>query len=187
MTAGKLAYEYNKSASNKFIFGASIVAAFYCFIATQFSFYIQSHPDFVKALYKVGALIFGILTAYYFYKAFQVTKLNEEPNPNRNNFILTGIFISFLNILPIPFYTGIALVLAQYEIFSFYKSEIALLIISVGLGTYSVIKLYAKFYYKISIKKARKESKQQSKWNANHLIATITFAIMLLALYRINY
>lgn len=186
MTAGKIAHEYNSSASEKFILGACVISIFYCFIATQFSFYIQTHPDFVAALYKVGAVIFGILTIYYIWKAF-ISQKEESINPERNNFFLTGMFLTFLNILPIPFYTGISILISEYGYFSFYKSEIALLLLSVGLGTYSVLKLYAIFYKKVSHQTKKKSEFKQKRFNANHLIACITLAITLLAIYRINF
>src|SRR5690606_37956576 len=120
MTAGKVTYEYNKSKGHRFIWGAGTVSVLYCFIATQFSFYIDTHPDFIIALYKIGAVIFGTLTLYFFLKGRYETRNKQEINDGRNNFFLIGVFLSLLNILPIPFYTATVLLLAKNDIFHFY-------------------------------------------------------------------
>lgn len=186
MTAGKIAHEYNGHASKKFIMGASLVSIFYCFVATQFSFYIQTNPNFVQALYKVGAFIFGILTVYYIWKAIAERKGVAQHKPDRNNFFMTGMFLSFLNILPIPFYTGISILIAELGYFHFYKLEILLLIISVGLGTQSVLAVYAKYYSKFASKRIQKVGTQK-RITANHILGVITLVITLMALFKLNF
>lgn len=183
MTAGKISYEYDGKKGDRFIAGAGVISVLYCFIATQFSFYIDSHPDFVTGLYKAGAVIFGILTVYFFLKGKYENRKQPESDTERNNFFLTGVFLSLLNILPLPFYTATVLLLAQNRLFDFNVTEIILMVLSVAAGTVSVLKAYAVYYPRIREKRVRTKGKQGI--NTNFIVAAVTFLVMLTAILKI--
>lgn len=183
MTAGKLSYEYNRQKGDRFIAGAGVVSVLYCFIATQFSFYVDAHPDFVTGLYKAGAVIFGILTVYFFLKGRYENRSVPVADTERNNFFITGVFLSLLNILPIPFYTATVLLLAKNQLFNFTIPEIILMILSVAGGTIVVLKLYAVYYPRLREK--RSKVKGRNGTNPNFIVAAVTFLVMLTAILKI--
>ena len=183
MTAGKIAYEFGSQKSNRFIGGVALVSAIYSFTATQFSFYIDSHPDVVTIIYKIGVLIFGVLTLYFFLKGWHDRRRTVQADLDRNNFILSGMFLALLNILPIPFYTATALFMAQNGMFNFYPSEILTLVLSVVSGTIVMLKIYTVLYPKISHKNAQQS--RGSHVNSNYIIAVVTFLVMLTAILKL--
>ena len=183
MTAGKIAYEYSREKGDRFIIGSGIISMLYCFIATQFSFYIDTHPDFVMGLYKAAAVIFGILTVYFFLKGRYENRQIAAPQVERNNFLITGIFLSMLNILPIPFYTATALLLASNRLFHFTMTEMLVMILSVVAGTVFVLKLYAIYYPRIIERRSKVEGKKEI--NTNFIVAAVTLLVKLTAILKI--
>ncbi len=184
MTAGRIALEYGKPKALKFIWGACSVTLIYSFIATQFSFYVEKHPDFVSIIYQTSVLIFGALTIYYFWKSYTEKKSKPDANIDKNNFFLIGVFLSVLNILPIPFYAGITIIIAQTTFFHFYKIDMLLLIVGIALGTFTVLKLYGNFYPKLLQRSIRKKG-EKNTINANTIVGYVTLTLTGFALYKL--
>lgn len=182
LTAAKIAIEHSEKKVNLYILGACTITALYSFIAAQFSFYIDQHPNFITGLNKIGAVIFSILTIYFFWKDHHLKKNNNIAVINKKNFYFTGIFLSILNILPLPFYTGITLLLSKNNLFNFSTVQMFLLITSIVIGTASALKIYSIILPKFN----KKLYNSKVKRNRNNLIIGIVTAILtLIAIYQL--
>ena len=185
LTAAKTQATYGSKQANLFMLGSSTVSAIYSFIAASFTSVLESNPVYLHDILLVGLLIFTVLTLFFLYKGFQLNKYGaKEVNYDRNNFFMTGVLLSFLNILPFPFYIAITYFLQNLVDFNYALQQIIILVIGVFTGTYAILYTYTRANKKIQQKWGQKE-KKKSKFNSNYLMASITGVIVIITAFKL--
>jgi hypothetical protein len=145
MTALKISLEKGKSTANKYALGVSVIVIPQVYIAVLLTKYIAENPKILETLEKAGIVIF-ILLSYYFYKESKKSKIKVEGIPTKNeNTFLTGITLSVLNMFAIPFFSGTAITLDTFKLFSFDLVPVLFFILGAVIGTFYILFLYGKF------------------------------------------
>ena len=89
------------------------------------------------------------------------------------------MFLSAINVFPIPFYVFISVTLASYDYFTFTNSEILGFVFGSGVGAFTAFYIYIAFFNKME-KKAEFFMK-----NMNYIIGSTTGVISFFTLLRI--
>lgn len=145
MTALKISLEKGKIATNKYALAVSLVVFPQVYIAVLLTQYIAENPSILKTLEKAGILIFTFLS-YYFYKESKKGKKPREVGKTRKESpFLTGITLSVLNMFSIPFFSGIAITLDTFKLFSFNRIPVVFFMLGSALGAFYILFLYGKF------------------------------------------
>jgi threonine/homoserine/homoserine lactone efflux protein len=145
MTALKISLEKGTEAANKYAFGVSLIVIPQVIIAVITTRYIAENPSILATLEKAGILIF-IFLSYYFYRESKKEKVPiESLKSKKENPFLTGITLALLNMFAIPFFSGIALLLETFNLFSFEVIPILAFTLGSVIGTFYILLLYGKY------------------------------------------
>lgn len=169
-------------AVNKFIFGVVLVVFFQSLLGFYCSIFLNNHPNFTKNLKLIGCVVFLGLSLYFFGKGVQELRLKSQKPiaiNQKSNYFLYGLFLSAINVFPIPFYGFFSWYLSS--IFQNFFSILNGFSFTIGatLGTCSIYWLYAKLFY---------QHQQKTKFfikNINFIIGTITLLVGCFTFYKI--
>jgi hypothetical protein len=101
-----------------------------------------------------------------------------EMKSKKSGFFL-GLFISFINFFPIPYYVFVSVSFASFHYFIFDKLSIYNFVFGTVIGSFIVFYSYIAFFKKI-------ESKTQFVFkNMNKILGTITGIISIISLFYI--
>ena len=152
MTALKISLEKGRNAANKYALGVSLVVIPQVYIAVGLTKYIAENPTILETLEKAGIVIF-ILLSYYFYRESKKGKIQlKESQTTQQNPLLTGITLSVLNMFAIPFFSGTAVTLDAFNLFSFNLIPVLFFMLGAVIGTFYILFLYGKFAKNIQSK-----------------------------------
>ena len=90
--------------------------------------------------------------SFYFFKKNKKEKQEQEVKQNIKNSLLTGITLSILNMFAIPFFSGIVLLLATYNLMSFDTISVLFFVVGSVFGTFFILNLYGKYAFVIQQK-----------------------------------
>ncbi len=180
MTAAKLSINQGKNKSLLFSLGASLVVIVQVSIAVLASKYLNKHPEIIGVLEKVAIGIFFILSIYFFFKARAERKSDSEIKiRNRKSVFGLGLFLSSINIFPIPFYVAYSSFLSARALFSFEKMTVSVFVASAAAGTFLALWLYTFLIRKL------KEKGEVFANNVNYFLAAITLFVAIFTLVKI--
>ena len=181
MTAAKLSLEDGKSRAMGFVSGALAVIAVQTFISVYSARYIDSHHEVNLILREIGLVIFVLASIYFFFLAKKpqlVSQNNLVKKTSRSAFLL-GLFISAINLFPIPYYVIVSIALSSYGQFSFQSSEIYSFVFGVLAGSLTVF-----YAYVVVFNRLRSKSDYIIR-NMNVIVGSITSLVAFLALYHV--
>lgn len=180
MTAAKISIQEGRTRALVFAGGASIIVLIQTVVSLFFAELIDKNPSISLLLREVGFAIFLGLTIFFFIKGNKVTpqKKHLEKHSKKSRFFL-GMFLSAINVFPIPFYVFISVTLASYDYFTFTNSEILGFVLGSGVGAFTAFYIYIAFFNKME-KKAEFFMK-----NMNYIIGSTTGIISFFTLLRI--
>ncbi|WP_318641351.1 lysine transporter LysE [Flavobacterium ardleyense] len=180
MTAAKLSMQEGRVRALVFAGGASLIVILQTLISLFFAEIIDKNPSISLLLREVGFAIFLSLTIFFFIKGNKISpqKKHLEKHSKKSRFFL-GMFLSAINVFPVPFYVFISVTLASYQYFSFSNAEIWSFVIGSGLGAFSAFYIYIAFFNKLEQKAAFFMK------NMNYIIGSTTGIIAFFTLLRI--
>jgi threonine/homoserine/homoserine lactone efflux protein len=180
MTAAKVSIRDGKDRAILFTYGAIVIIFFQTLLAVLFAKYIDSRPDVVVLFREIGMVIFMVLTVYFLFIAKKPKPKKEQIKMrSRTSRFFLGMLLSALNFFPIPYYVFVTMTMASYELFHFEKVPIALFLLGVVLGSFTIFYCYISFFKKI-------ESKTDFFFkNSNTIIGTITGIVALITLFNV--
>lgn len=106
MTAVKVTIDKGKKKGLIFSSGAALVVFFQASIAVFFAQYLNKNPEIIANLKVAGIVIFTLLSIYFFYQARNPKEIKVKKYKGSDFF--TGMFLSAINMLSIPFYLAMA-------------------------------------------------------------------------------
>ncbi len=179
MTALKISLEKGRTAVNNYALGVSLVVIPQVIIAVILTKYIAENPTILETLEKFGIVIF-ILLSYYFYRESKKEKIKVDGIKRKETKpFLTGITLSALNMFSIPFFSGTAIALDAFNLFSFKYVLVLFFTLGSVIGTYYILFLYGKFAKKIQ-QKTGKLTK-----DINIILAILTGFVALFSLVKL--
>lgn len=180
MTAAKISLKEGHVRGIMFSIGVCVVVFFQTYIATIFASYLTNHPDVVKVLQRVAFVIFVLITVYYLLiaKATSKTDIERESRSKHSRFF-HGMFLSAINVFPIPYQAYMTITLASFGWLEFRSSMIISYVAGAVTGTFVMLYLYIFFFDKI------KNKNLTSQKNMNYIIGSITGIIAVFTLVNI--
>ena len=181
MTAAKISLEDGKSRALGFVSGALAVIALQAFISVYGARYIDSHHEVDLILREIGLVIFSLASVYFFFLAKKPELVSQNAlvkKTSRSAFLL-GLFISAINLFPIPYYVIVSIALASYGLFDFQTAEIYSLVLGILLGSLTVF-----YAYVVVFNRLRSKTNYLIR-NMNVIMGSITSVVSLLTLYHV--
>lgn len=180
MTVAKISLKEGKSRAFALGSGAGLIVFFQALVATIFARFIDKRTDINYLIQEIGIGIFLLLSIYFFFfsKKKKIKKEEVIISSKRSHFLM-GMFLSLINVFPIPFYVILSITLGSYGYFQFDKPFLVLFSLGASLGAMSVFYIYANFIRKI-------ESKAEFFMkNVNYLIGSVTLLIAVLGIVKL--
>ncbi len=180
MTAAKISLKEGYSRGIVFSIGVSLTVIAQTYIAVIFARYLSNHPDIVDILQRVALVIFILISIYYLFIAKEKTQSTEDINnrSKRNRFFI-GMFLSSLNMFPIPYQAYMSMTLASFGLMDFERTSIGSYVAGAAMGTFVMLYIYIFFFDRI------KSQRITSHKNMNLSIGIITAVIALLTLINV--
>ena len=181
VTAAKISLKEGHNRGFMFSIGVCIIVALQVYIATVFAKYLNKHPEVTIILKRVAFVIFLLVSIYFFFTAKSKPKsLEVEPSiKSKHSRIFQGVFLSSLNIFPIPFQAYMVTTLVSFEWFSLESTTIGTYVSGAVMGTFMALYVYILFFDNL------KNTKFVTPKNMNYSIAIITLAVAIVTLINL--
>ena len=181
VTAAKISLKEGHNRGFMFSIGVCIIVALQVYIATVFAKYLNQHPEVTIILKRVAFVIFLLVSIYFFFTAKSKPKsLEVEPSiKSKQSRIFQGVFLSSLNIFPIPFQAYMVTTLVSFEWLSLEPTTIGAYVSGAVMGTFMALYVYILFFDTL------KNTKFVTPKNMNYSIAIITLAVAIVTLINL--
>ncbi len=182
MNAAKVSVEKGKVNGIIFSIGVSSMIMLQATVAVYISRFLDNNPEVIALLLKIATVVFAFFAVYFFWAA----KRNKVPNPelvkiSKKNSFLKGIGLAAVNLLTIPYYSGLNIMWNASGWIQFKASDIAIFILAAGLGTFSVLYMYTIYFNKLETKTDRFSR------NSNYILSGLMVVLLVITLIRIFY
>ncbi|MCV6630596.1 MAG: hypothetical protein OIF50_12155 [Flavobacteriaceae bacterium] len=181
ITAAKIGLEEGKLRAYTYAGGVCITVILQTLLAIQFAHFINNNPHLNAILQKIAVFVFLSVSFYFFNKGNKQAKLpiaNVNLKSKKSHFF-SGLFMAFINVLPIPFQSFMTATIGGHGIFDFSTKATLIYLLGTGLGTMLMLHFYILFFHKY-----RKQNKE-NKGKNNYLIAIVTLGIAIATIIRI--
>ncbi|MCC1483051.1 LysE family transporter [Winogradskyella immobilis] len=180
MTAAKISLREGAGRGIMFSTGVCLVVFVQTYIAAIFARYLSNRPDIVEILQRVAFVIFVLITIYFFLLASKETepKIEAEIKSKHSRFF-NGMFLSVLNVFPIPYQAYMTITLASFGVMDFERLSIITYVTGASMGTFVMLYVYIFFFDKI------KDKAFTSQKNMNYIIGSVTGIVALITLINI--
>lgn len=180
MTAAKISLKEGHVRGIMFSIGVCIIVFLQTYIAAMFARYLSNHQDVVDVLQRVAFVIFVLITVYYLLIAKATSKTEIEPQSrSKHSRLFHGMFLSAINVFPIPYQAYMTVTLASFGWLEFNRSMIISYVGGAVTGTFVMLYMYIFFFDKI------KNKNLTSQKNMNYIIGSITGIIAIVTLVNI--
>lgn len=174
MTAVRTKIEKSKKAAILFILGAAIIVIPQAYIALAFAKYFAKNPQIIERLKIAGIFVLFSLSIFFFIQARK--KFKGEGKRKKGNHFLTGMLMSSMNMLAIPFYVFMSSVLETKNLLILAQPYIAFFVFGVFSGALFLFMIYVWFAVFIE-KKAQFIAR-----NINYILSILFFILGILTL-----
>jgi len=180
MTAAKISLKEGYSRGIMFSIGVCLIVIAQTYLAVIFARYLSSHPNVVDILQRVALVIFVLITVYYLVFAKTETKTESINNvKSKHSRLFFGMFLSCLNVFPIPYQAYMSITLASFGWLTFDITSIAAYVAGSAMGTFVMLYIYIFFFDKV------KGKAFTSQKNMNYIIGGITGVISIFTLINV--
>lgn len=181
MSAAKISLKEGHNRGFMFSVGVCLVVALQTLIATIFAKYLSEHPVVIDILKRVALIIFILISIYFFLKAKRnnvALEVNDADHTKQSRFF-HGLFLSALNIFPIPFQAYVVTTLVSFEWLALDSISIGAYIAGATMGTSIGLYIYILFFDNL------KNTKLTTAKNMNYAIGGITLLVALITLINL--
>jgi len=180
MNAAKTSVEKGKLNGIMFSLGVSTMIMAQAYIAVLISKYLHNNPEVVAVLLKIALVVFAFFTIYFFILAKKNTIQKEKAlNLSKKNSYFKGILLAALNLLTIPYYSGLNAMWKTSGWINFEITDVLTFVVAAGLGTFTVLYLYTIYFYKL-------ETKNNSfSRNSNYILSALMLILFIITTVRI--
>lgn len=180
MTAAKISLKEGHVRGVMFSIGVCVIVFAQTYIAAIFARYLSKHPEVIGILRSVALVIFILITIYFLFIAKTKPKPQIEPKiRSKHSRFFQGIFMSAINVFPIPYQAYMTITLASVGWLNFEQTSIISYVAGAGTGTFVMLYVYIFFFDKI------KSKSFTSQKNMNYIIGGITGVISIVTLINI--
>ncbi len=182
MNAAKTSVEKSKNNGIIFSLGVSTMIMMQAYIAVLISKYLFNNPEVIDLLMKIALGIFAFFAIYFFVMAKKIkpNKIRIVKMSKKNSFF-KGMLLAALNLLTIPYYSGLNVMWNASGWIKFQIWDIATFILAAGSGTFTVLYLYTFYFNKLELK-----TKNFSK-NSNYVLSVLMVVLLIITVIRLFY
>lgn len=182
VNAAKISVEKGRKQGVMFSLGIAAMVMFQAYLAVRIAKFLSRNPDVIAWLMKAAVLIFAVLAIFFFVKASKTVEEQVvlKDVSSRNSFT-KGVFLAALNLLQIPYYSGLNTFFHSQRIMNYEIIDEVLFILGAGMGTFLVMYLYV-FYFNRMETKTNRFSK-----NSNYILSGLMVVLLIITLIRISY
>lgn len=148
MTSVKYSIENGMREALIFSAGAAGIVFIQAMIALGFTDYLANHPEIIANLKIAGIIVFILLSVFFFIQAKKNVQIKNSKMKSKP--FVTGIFMSSINMLAIPFYLALSAFLNARGHLTLSQPHITFFVIGAVLGAFSLFVTYAYFASYIS-------------------------------------
>lgn len=180
MTAAKISLKEGYNSGFIFSIGVCVVVGVQTTIAAVFAKYLNAHPAVIDILKRVALVIFLLISVYFIFTASKVNTVqtNDVARSKQSRFF-QGIFMSALNMFPIPYQLYMVTTLAAYGWLTFDQVSIGAYVSGACTGTFMALYFYILFFEKL------RHNKITTPKTMNYVIGLITAFVALMTLIDI--
>jgi threonine/homoserine/homoserine lactone efflux protein len=180
MTAAKISLKEGYNRGIVFSIGVCFIVFLQTYIAAMFARYLSNHHHTVEILRQVALVIFVLISIYFLFIAKTSPKPNIEPDAkSKQSRFFQGIFLSAINVFPIPYQAYLTITFASFGWLDFEQISIIAYVSGASMGTFVTLYMYIFFFDKI------KGKTFTSQKNMNRIIGGITGLISVVTLFNI--
>ena len=180
MTAAKISLKEGHVRGIMFSIGACVVVLIQTYLASIFASYLSKHPEVIDILRQVAVVIFILITIYFLFIAKSTPKQQIDPKiKSKHSRFFQGVFLSAINMFPIPYQAYITITLASFGWMNFESTSIYSYVAGAVMGTFVMLYMYIFFFDRI------KSKTLTSQKNMNRIIGGITGVIAVITLINI--
>ena len=180
MNAAKTSVEKGKLNGIIFSLGVSTMIMIQAVIAVYISKYLHRNPTVVEVLLKIAVLVFAFLAIYFFMTArSNKEKVVKQVNISKRNSFYKGMLLAAINLLTIPYYSGLNIMWNASGWINFEVWDIVVFVLAAGGGTFSVLYMYTVYFNKLENKTDRFSK------NSNYILSALMVVLLLITIYRI--
>lgn len=182
MNAAKTSVEKGKVNGIIYSIGVSTVIMLQAYVAVLVSKFLFRNPEVIDLLFKIALGVFAFFAIYFFIKArTKKVKIIKIDKVSKRNSFLKGALLAAVNLLTIPYYSGLNAMWNASGWIKFEIADILIFILAAGLGTFTVLYLYTIYFNKLEVK-----SHRFSK-NANYILSALMVILLVITIFRIFY
>lgn len=180
MTAAKISLKEGHVRGIMFSIGACVIVLVQTYLAAIFASYLSKHPEVIDILRQVAVVIFILITIYFLFIAKSTPKQQIDPKiKSKHSRFFQGVFLSAINMFPIPYQAYMTITLASFGWMSFETTSIYSYVAGAVMGTFVMLYMYIFFFDRI------KSKTLTSQKNMNRIIGGITGVISVITLINI--
>ena len=180
MTAAKISLKEGHVRGIMFSIGVCVIVMLQTYIAAIFARYLSKHIEVIDVLQRVAFVIFILITVYFLFIAKSQPNQQIEPRiRSKHSRFFQGVFLSAINVFPIPYQAYMTITLASVGWMSFDQTSIISYVAGAAMGTFVTLYMYIFFFDKI------KSKAFTSQKNMNRIIGGITGIISIVTLVNI--
>ncbi len=182
MNAAKTSVERGKNNGIIFSVGVSTMIMMQAYVAVLISKFLYRNPEIIDLLLKIAIGVFAFFAVYFYLSAkrkksehLRITKVSKK------NSFFKGMLLAALNLLTIPYYSGLNAMWNASGWIKFQVWDILTFILAAGTGTFAVLYLYTVYFYKLENK-----TDTFSK-NSNYILSVLMLVLLVITIIRIFY
>lgn len=180
MTAAKVSLKEGHVRGVMFSIGVCVIVIIQTYLAAIFARQLSNHTEVVEILQRVAFVIFVLITVYFLLIAKEQPPQVVEPRiRSKHSRFFQGVFLSAINVFPIPYHAYMTITLASFGWLDFSQFSIISYVAGAAMGTFVMLYLYIFFFDKI------KNKSLSSQKSMNYLIGGITGVISIVTLINI--
>tara|TARA_B110000908_G_scaffold6243_1_gene7946 strand:- start:744 stop:1358 length:615 start_codon:yes stop_codon:yes gene_type:complete len=177
LTAAKISLKEGYLRGFIFSLGACVIVGFQTYLAAIFAKYLNQHLEIVEILKRVALVVFVLVSIYFFFLAKRDANAKEiDALESKKSRFFQGIFMSALNMFPIPYQAYIITTLVTIKWIFLDNLSIVAYVAGTVSGTFVGFYIYILFFEKI------KNSKISSQKYMSLAIASITALVAIITL-----
>jgi Putative threonine efflux protein len=182
MNAAKISVEKGKLNGVIFSLGVSSMIMIQAYVAVFISKFLYRNPSVIDILLKIAIAIFAFFAIYFFIVAKQnKEKKLKKVNLSKKNSFFKGVLLAALNLLTIPYYSGLNAMWNEAGWIKFEAQDITTFVVAAGTGTFAVLYLYTFYFDKLETKTNRFSK------NSNYILSALMLLLLIITLMRILY
>lgn len=182
MNAAKTSVEKGRHNGLIFSLGVSTMIMAQAYIAVLISKFLFKNPEVIDWLLKIALGVFAFFAVYFYVSAKKADSHQMKMvKVSRKNSFFKGMLLAALNLLTIPYYSGLNAMWKASGWIKFEVWDIVTFILAAGCGTFSVLYLYTVYFTKLEAKTHRFAK------NSNYILSALMLVLLVITLIRIFY